>query len=74
MVKCSNITCKYRDDKTDKCKIKNINLEFHMNKEKKWLECTSYEENEEHKEIMKEIKNILWGDKKDDRSTNTNIK
>jgi hypothetical protein len=64
MVTCSNITCKHRNDKNGKCKVKNITLSFHSlpvihGGRQQVLKCGSYEEDEEYTVMKEKIQELL---------------
>ena len=63
MVICSNLKCKYRNDK-GKCNNKKIVLKFWnvstMNMERKdFLECMSFEKDEEYKRLEEIVNKLI---------------
>lgn len=63
MVECSNLKCKYRNDKTGKCKCKKLKLvSWTVNTTnmgyKDYLECKSFKEDEEYAEIRSQLKGL----------------
>lgn len=65
MIKCADITCKYRSDKTGNCKARNVDLSYHgVNTTyqgfQHYLKCKTYEECEENKKIKEMLKDIKW--------------
>ena len=66
MIKCADIRCKYRSDRTSSCKCKNVDLsawKVHTTNMgyKDFLECKSFEESDRCKEMKKQLKELLGG-------------
>lgn len=66
MIKCADIRCKYRSDRTGSCKCKNLNLsawKVHTTNMgyKDFLECKSFEESDDYKEMREKLQKILGG-------------
>ena len=65
MIKCSDITCKYRSDKTGKCTAKNVDFTYYgvntmYQGFQHYLKCTTYIECEENKKVKEMLKDIKW--------------
>ena len=65
MIKCADITCKYRSDKTGKCTAKNVELSSHNINTmyqgfQHYLKCKTYQECEESKKIREILENLKW--------------
>lgn len=63
MIECSNLKCKYRNDKNGKCECKKLKLvSWTVNTTnmgfKDYLECKSFEEDEEYNELKNTLKEL----------------